>query len=235
MTLKIDWATYESAKYACENWHYSKSVPVSPIVKIGVWEENKFIGVILFSRGANKDLLTPYGLSQIEGCELTRVALTKHITPVSKIIKISILFLRKTNPKLKLIVSFADASKGHHGGIYQAGNWIYTGKTSPSIEYWKDNKKWHTRQISVSGYATQFGEKIKLIKQSECKKIKIPGKHRYLMPLDDVIKNNILKLSKPYPKRVSSIYSDAVAIQAIESGASPTDTLHYFSENKEND
>ena len=27
--LKIDWATHEAAKYACTNWHYSKSVPIN--------------------------------------------------------------------------------------------------------------------------------------------------------------------------------------------------------------
>jgi hypothetical protein len=25
--LKIDWASHEAAKYACENWHYSKCLP----------------------------------------------------------------------------------------------------------------------------------------------------------------------------------------------------------------
>ena len=75
--LKIDWATHEAAKYACENWHYSKSIPVPPLVKIGVWENSKFIGVLIFSRGASSNLLKPYGLDQTEGCELTRVSLTK--------------------------------------------------------------------------------------------------------------------------------------------------------------
>lgn len=71
-SLKIDWATHEAAKFACEKWHYSETMPVPPIVKIGVWENSKFIGVILFSRGASPDLLKPYGLTQYQGCELTR-------------------------------------------------------------------------------------------------------------------------------------------------------------------
>ena len=83
-TLKIDWATHEAAKYACEKWHYSRSVPVPPLVKIGVWENEKFVGVVIFSRGATPSLLRPFGLKQTEGCELTRIALTKHVTPVSR-------------------------------------------------------------------------------------------------------------------------------------------------------
>ena len=42
--LKLDWCSYEAAKYACEHWHYSKCMPVGKTVKIGVWENKKYIG-----------------------------------------------------------------------------------------------------------------------------------------------------------------------------------------------
>ena len=76
--LKLDWATHEAAKYACTNWHYSKCMPVGKIVKIGVWEDKKFIGVVLYSYGANNNASKSFGLTQYECCELTRVALTSH-------------------------------------------------------------------------------------------------------------------------------------------------------------
>jgi hypothetical protein len=31
--LKLDWCSHEAAKYACENWHYSKCVPNQKTVK----------------------------------------------------------------------------------------------------------------------------------------------------------------------------------------------------------
>ena len=52
--LRIDWATEEAARFACEHWHYSKSIPMPPMVRIGVWEARRFIGVVLFSRGASR-------------------------------------------------------------------------------------------------------------------------------------------------------------------------------------
>lgn len=61
--LRVDWATYEAAKYACEHWHYSKSLPLPPMVRIGVWENGKYIGVIIFSRGASPNLGKQYGLA----------------------------------------------------------------------------------------------------------------------------------------------------------------------------
>lgn len=223
--LKIDWATHEAAKYACENWHYSKTMPVPPLVKLGVWENNRFIGCVIFSRGASPDLLKPYGLTQFEGAELTRVALNRHQSPVSRIISICIKQLKKLSPKLKLIISFADQSKNHHGGIYQACGWLYSGLSSPSVEYYKDNKRWHPRQLSETGYTIQFGLKRKVPKPSECEKIKTLGKHRYLMPLDDKMKKQIELLKKPYPKRASSKDIVASGFQSEGGGETPTDAL----------
>ncbi|WP_459208945.1 Mom family adenine methylcarbamoylation protein [Bacillus haynesii] len=51
--LKIAWATHKAAKFACENFHYSKCLLAGKLVKIGTWEDGKFIGVVIFSRGAN--------------------------------------------------------------------------------------------------------------------------------------------------------------------------------------
>jgi hypothetical protein len=199
--LKIDWATHEAAKYACENWHYSKSVPVPPLVKIGAWEDDKYIGCVIFSRGASSNLLSPYNLNQNQGCELTRIALSKHSSPVSRIVKFALSFLKRNSPELKLIVSFADPQYGHHGGIYQAGNWIYCGDTAPSVEYWHKGKRLHSRQVSEKGWNIQQGQKRKTVKPSECEIIKTKGKHRYLMPLDDEMRIKIAPLAKPYPKR----------------------------------
>lgn len=224
-SLKIDWATHEAAKFACENWHYSKTMPVPPITKVGVWEDSKFIGVILFSRGASPDLLRPYGLTQYEGCELTRIALTRHKTEVSRIVSIALKFLKKKNPSLRLVVSFADKSKGHHGGVYQAGNWVYCGTTHPSVEYWLNGKRWHPRQLSENGYTIQFGKKRIVPKPSECEKISVPGKHRYLMPLDHLMRRQIEPLRKPYPKRASSKEIVASDFQSEEGGENPTEAL----------
>lgn len=208
--LKIDWATHEAAKYACENWHYSKSVPVPPLVKIGAWENGKYIGCVIFSRGASSNLLNPYNLKQDQGCELTRIALNKHQNPVSKILKFALIFLKKNSPDLRLVVSFADPQYGHHGGVYQAGNWIYCGDTAPGVEYWHNKKRLHSRQVSEKGFNIQQGQIRKTVKPSECTIIKTKGKHRYLMPLDKDMNAKIAPLAKPYPKREKQAMVDSL-------------------------
>ena len=220
-SLKIDWATHEAAKYACENWHYSKKIPVNKLLKIGVWENSKFIGVVIFGVGASAVLHKQFKLTQFEVCELVRVALTKHETKVSRIVAIALKFLKKSNRKIRVCVSFADPYQGHHGGIYQAGNWFYTGMSAGTREYFYNNDWRHVTDI----YKRVPNEIVKKLKYREK-----PGKHRYVMPLDDEMRKRILPLSKPYPKRAGSIANDAPAFHVGEGGATPTSALHSESE-----
>lgn len=191
--LRIDWATHGAAHYACRNWHYSRSIPAGKIVKIGVYEDQQFIGVVLFSRGANSGLGNPYGCAQDACCELTRIALTAHVTPVSRIMTLALKFLKKNSPTLKMIVSYADPEQGHHGGVYQATNWVYTGKTPVAEEYVVNGKRMHGRTMR-SQYGTHLGKDfIQVVKGS--------SKHRYIMVLDDTIRPAVEANRLPYPKR----------------------------------
>jgi hypothetical protein len=201
--LKIDWATHEAAKFACEKWHYSKCLPVGKLVKIGAWEDGKYIGCVIFGRGANNNMLKPFGLQQNDGCELVRIALNKHNNPVSKIMALAIKFLKKSQPNLKLIVSYADPEEGHHGGIYQACNWIYTGLSSKAIKVFYKGKWSHKKTVDDSG-----------VNQTFLDKKTVEGKHRYLMPLDEKMKIKVAKLAKPYPKRMKQAIVDTLDVAA---------------------
>lgn len=224
--LRLDWCSHEAAKYAVEKWHYSGTLPPPPMVHVGVWENQKFIGCILFARGATQNLLKPYGLKNTEGGELVRVALTNHKSPVSRIMAIAVRMLVASQPGLRILVSFADPSQGHHGGIYQACGWLFVGDTPPSSMYRdKFGKLWHERMISPTGKKKVFGRYRECLKPSDCERIKYPGKHRYLMPLDEAMRKQIEPLRKPYPKRVRSVDSDTSGSQPEEGGAIPTRTL----------
>lgn len=211
--LKIDWASHDAAKYACTTWHYSKCVPVGKLVKIGAWENGKFIGVVMFGRGATPNLGKPYGLKQEQCVELVRIALTTHITPVSKIVKFALMFLKKNSPLLRLVVSFADQSQGHHGGIYQAGNWIYSGEGNPANFYMIHGKLTHPRSIGAKGLVQNILGAKKLDKNATA--VEVPGKYRYLMALDTDMKNQVTLLSKPYPKREKQAMVDSLDTAAV--------------------
>jgi hypothetical protein len=185
---------------------------VGKVVKIGAWENDKFIGVVLFSRGANRNSSKPYGLATIECCELVRVALATHATPVSRIIAIAIRWLKKQSPGLRLVVSYADTSQGHHGGIYQATNWIYTGSILQASTAEFNGKVAHKRTFSsygIKGYTLQPAK----------------PKHKYLMPLDDAIREQIAPLAKPYPKRTTRTKEQDAGHPPALGGVTPTRAL----------
>lgn len=200
--LRLDWCSHAAAKYAVEHWHYSKSMPTPPVLRIGVWEDGRYIGCILFSRGANKNLGSAYGLKTTEVCELTRVALAGHKAPVSRIVAIAIKMLTHKEQGLRLIVSFADANQEHIGTIYQAGNWIYAGRSNSTPKYvTPDGRVLHQRQVSKTGWKPQYGEMRKVPKSDNCEIIPQLDKYRYLYPLDDDMRRQIEPLRQPYPKR----------------------------------
>lgn len=201
--LRVDWADHKAAHYAVTHWHYSRSMPAGKAVKIGAWEDGRFIGVVIFSRGANRHLLNPYGLQQTEGCELTRVALTQHKTPVSRIIALAIRFLQKVSPGLRLVVSYADVDQGHTGGIYQAGGWIYEGLfgSGTRAAFIVHGRKVHPKSVHSKGIKQNLAAVRKHLDPNATTHI-TKGKHKYLMPLDSEIRRQVLLLAKPYPKRV---------------------------------
>jgi hypothetical protein len=224
--LRIDWATHEAAKYACLNWHYSKSLPVGKTVKVGAWENMRFIGVVIFAYGANNNIGKPYGLQQVECCELVRVALADHKTAVSKIVAIALKFLKKNSPGVRLVVSYADTAQGHYGGIYQAGNWVFSGTSKGATQYVLNGRIVHSMQVQTYIRAGKLKSRAGLEKASA------GDKHKYLMPLDDAMRAKIAPLAKPYPKSTRVKKQDAGHPPAL-GGAVPTDTLQSISLNKE--
>lgn len=215
MSLRLDWCSHEAAKFAVERWHYSRKMPTGPMVKVGVWEGEEYVGAVLFSHGASPQIGAPYNLSQFEVCELTRIALRGHAAPVSRIGAVAVRLLRGVCPGLRLIVSYADPEKGHHGGIYQAMGWVYVG-TSQSK--WTANGQ-HNRIFGTSKARARaiHGPSV-LIEEHE-------PKFKYLYPLDAEMRARIAPLAKPYPKRARSIDSDAPGFQPGEGGATPTRAL----------
>lgn len=193
MNLLIANASKESADYAVKNWHYSRCLPVGKLVKFGVWEDKKFIGVVIFSRGASPHLGKALDLDQTEVCELTRVALDKHDAPVSQIVAKALTELKKSNPALRAVISFADPKEGHIGGIYKAGNWIYSGKSNEVTEYFIEGRWMHTRN------AYHHPKRPTAAKRTS------PGKFRYIYPLDRVLRKRANVLSLPYPNAIEGL------------------------------
>ena len=115
--LKIDWYSYDAAKYAVQHWHYSRSLPCSKTARLAVWEDDKFTGVVVFAWGANRHLAGGYKLKMAECAELCRVALDWHRTPVTRILAIAGRMLEREIPEIRRLVRYAELNQGHFGKI----------------------------------------------------------------------------------------------------------------------
>jgi hypothetical protein len=121
----------------------------------------------------------------------------------------------KLLPTPLCIVSYSDANVGHHGYIYQATNWIYTGLAANTTKYVdKNNLEKHKRTLSH-----QHGS-ISLNNLSNLKIIKQQGKYRYLKFLGN--KKEIKEMNKylkwkilPYPKGNNVNYDASYEIKNL--------------------
>lgn len=228
MTLRLDWCGRDAAEYACLRWHYSRAVPTGKAVRVGVWERGAFIGVVMFGRGGNNHLAGRFGLDQTEACELTRIALTDHETPVSRIGAIAVRMLRRQSPGLRLVVSYADPAEGHHGGVYQAMNWIYTGRSTPQRELLVEGRFMHKRS-ATSRWGTASPAKIRAMTGLRVEYGPLEWKHRYATAFDPETRERVRAMAQPYPKRGDASEgeeSSRPATSGEEGGASPTPALH---------
>ena len=187
MTLLVAPCSHEAAKWAVEHWHYSQVLPAGKTIRYGIWEEGRFVGVVLYSRGASPYLGQSLNLDATEICELTRIAMTVHAVAVSSVIARTLRSVKVSNPRLRAVISFADPAEGHHGGIYQAANWVYTGQSNEVTEY-KIGGRWrHTRGAYWHPARPTAPTRT------------APGKHRYVFPLDRRMRKQIASAALLYP------------------------------------
>lgn len=206
--MRITVATPEAIKFACKNYHYSRTVPVNPIGYNVYNDKDEWCGVILYAVGANKHLGNLYNLPTGGVLELVRIALNGKQEHTSKALSLSIKQLHKDVPQCRLIVSYADMDQNHLGTIYQATNWIYTGESKSDSYFIINGKKVHRKSIDskmviidgVKKHCPQTLEMVRKFFDPNAEIFRSKGKRKYLYPLDKAMRKQIEQYAKPYPK-----------------------------------
>ena len=199
--LLVDVCSYDAMKFACENFHYSKKVPASKLVRHGVWEDGLFKGAIVYGDSPTFNMGSPYDLDYTEICELRRVALTSHEHQVTEILSKSLKLLRKSNPGLQLVVSYADANVGHLGIIYQAGSWIFEGTVPARYLHIINGEAVHGRTVYDRYGRSDLGW-IRENIDKDAHTIKLKPKFKYIFPLTKKARKLFSNRAKEYPKEV---------------------------------
>lgn len=228
--LLIRPATFAEVTRATRDWHYTATCATANLSAFAVLERGDFVGVITFGSGASPSIGRPFRCSQRNTRELTRIALRPgHRTPVSRVIRIAAMLLKRRRPSLRVCVSYADSGQGHHGGVYQAAGWLYLGPCK-SHGYRVRGRVIHPRTCGQR-YGTQSVAELRRRFDRRAKRVKLADKHKYVHLWDQRILDRIKGQLQPYPKRptdptrAASIYADAPGFQPGEGGSTPTAAL----------
>lgn len=193
--MRLEKASHKAIVYACKNFHYAKVCPAQSLGYSVFNNKNEWCGVILFGGGAGAYMGKPYGLFYGQYLELTRMALNGKQESTSKAMSIAIKLIKKSNPTVKLLISYADKGQDHYGTIYQATNWYFVEDIKSSGEEVFYKGKWcHNRTPS---------SKLSIEEYRKLQKRKKPGKYKYIYPLNNSLITLCESLRKPYPKKAN--------------------------------
>lgn len=183
---------YDETKDFILNKHYAQRMP-SITYSYGLFKEDEMVGVLTIGKPASHYLCIGvcgekyaskvYELNRL----ITLDGLEKNVLSyfVGKV-------LRMLKDEELIIVSYADSGVGHHGYIYQATNFIYTGVTKQRTDKYTPNNK-HSRH-----YSDEF---------KHLRKVRT-AKHRYVY-FTNHKKKYMKELKypiKPYPKGSNKNY-----------------------------
>lgn len=199
VTLKI--ANSKSIRFACLNFHYAKAVP-SVQYGFDVFQNNEWCGVICYGAGATPNIAGPFNMVQGEVLELVRVALNGKQKYTSQCVAMSLEYLHKINPVVKIIVSYADLDQNHAGTIYQATNWIYLGNDNAGARgaFIINGKKIHPRSVGAMKGGVQSLQWVRDNLDPMATEFFTKGKHKYIYVFDKKTRKRWAQKAKPYPK-----------------------------------
>jgi len=177
--------------YLTKEWllkkHYAKRIP-SISYSFGLFENDIMVGIMTIGKPASNALCIG-----VCGIEYSKYVFELNRLCVNDGLEKNVLsyFLSNCFKLIKdnlIIISYADTSQGHHGYIYQATNWIYTGKTKERTDIGYENGK-HSRHYDKNL------DKLNRKNRS--------SKHRYIYFLGKMkqeFKEKLNYLTEPYPK-----------------------------------
>jgi len=208
MSIKDKYIVKPIDSYLCKEWclykHYAKRLP--PIEHaFGLWDDNGIMqGIVTYGTPVSSTLRELWN-NEYKLMELNRLVINEGLE--NNVLSYLVSQSFNQMPKPLVLVSYADTSKNHHGYIYQATNWIYTGLSAVFKDYYvKGMEHLHNGTIMdmsrgqenrVEWLRNKFGENLIMIDR--------PRKHRYFYFLGNKkeckqMKEMLPYKIEPYPK-----------------------------------
>lgn len=225
MSIKEKYKVESIDSEQCKEWllykHYAKRMP--PIeYSFGLFNhDNVLQGIVTYGTPVSSTLRDLWK-NKYKLIELNRLVVNEGLEKNV----LSFLVSQSLNklPKPLVIASYADTSKFHHGYIYQATNWIYTGLSANFLEYRVKGME-HLHAGTIFDLSRGQENRVSWLKEkfgSDFYTFERPRKHRYFYFIGNKYEikdmNNMLPYEKfPYPKgdnkRYDASYSPSVQLK----------------------
>jgi hypothetical protein len=192
------------AAYLVMRYHYSRRMP-SAIQLVGTFhrdgglfgDSGEAVAACIFSIPPTRWAEPVWELSRLVRADGVRV-------PLSRLIKLTCVYVKRKG-LCDLLVSFADWTQRHHGGIYQAASWKYAGQRDPRMDGVFINGQFVTGRNCNRRWGTQSPDKLVgvLGRDNSIEPHYDEGKHLYWKALNSAGEAKAKKLgleSLPYPK-----------------------------------
>lgn len=202
-----------------EKKHYAHLVPAILLHSFGLFIDNVLVGVCTYGVPPrmynNGDNLFKRKI-EVPVLELSRLCVNEDLPKNSLSFFVSSTFKLFTERPL-VLVSYADSNVGHHGYIYQATNWIYTGMTNHRRKFFDAN--------GIEIHERTIFHRYKEVSEKVCLENNIriedqEGKHRYFQFLGSKTQRKVLskefKLDVlPYPKGDNQRYDSSYKVGVV--------------------
>jgi len=208
MAIKDEYKIKRIENYQTTEWlkykHYAKRIP--PVeYAFGLFNnENTLVGIVTYSTPVSGNLRGIFN-DEFKVMELNRLVVNEGLEKncLSFFVSQSIKLL----PTPLAVVSYADTSKNHHGYIYQATNFIYTGLSAKRTD-WKIKGLEHLHGATISDMSRGKENRAAWMREKYGEDFYLedrPRKHRYFMFIGSKSeRKKMLKMlpyeTEPYPK-----------------------------------
>ena len=192
----------DDAEALIKEFHYSHRFPTN-VHCVGTWHDDGGlfgdfgppVAAVVFS-------IPPTRWSE-PVWELSRLVRRENVTiSLSQLISMACAFIRRAE-MTDLLVSFADKTQGHHGGIYQACSWRYDGKRDRRMDGLIVDGEFVPGRTANHRWGTQSPSKLKVERGIEAEPHFDEGKYLYWRALSKSGERKAERLglkAMPYPK-----------------------------------
>ena len=213
------------SNHICKEWllykHYARRIP--PIeYAFGLFDSQGVTqGIVTYGTPVANALREIYG-NEFKLMELNRLVINEGLE--KNVLSFFVSQSLKLIPKPIVIVSYADTSKNHHGYIYQATNWTYTGLSAEFKDYMVKGME-HLHGASVFDLSRGKENRVEWLKQKFGDDLYMkerPRKHRYFYFIGSktqvkTMKSKLPYKQEPYPKgdnvRYDASYTPSTQIE----------------------